>query len=176
MVATWFMDWDHAGLILADAARAPWLDSFFLAITWLGSLAVLLPLAVLVWLRRRNKSASFVLLALVSSSALVHLAKLVAARPRPELFPPLIDMPVDASFPSAHAMQATAFALAWLMQPGKSPGRVEMGILLVAVILVCFSRLYLQVHFPSDIIAGVMLAVLWVLFLRQRLSWSEHKQ
>ncbi len=168
--------WDYAGLAMADAARAPWLDSFFLAITWLGSLAVLLPLALLVWWQRGGRKASFVALALISSSALVHAAKLIAARPRPDFFPPLIDMPVDASFPSAHAMQATAFALAWLMQPGKSPRIVESTILLTVVALVCFSRLYLQVHFPSDIVVGVMFAALWVLFLRKRLAWRECKQ
>ena len=168
--------WDYAGLAMADAARAPWLDSFFLAITWLGSLAVLLPLAVLVWLHRGDKKASFVALTLISSSALVHAVKLIAERPRPDFFPPLIEMPVDASFPSAHAMQATAFALAWLMQPGKSPGIVESTILLSVVALVGISRLYLQVHFPSDVVVGVMFAALWVLFLRQLLAWRECKQ
>lgn len=161
--------WDYAGLALVDAARAPWLDSFFLAITWLGSLAVLLPLAVLVWWWRGDKKASFVLLALISSSALVHAVKLVAVRPRPEFFPPLIAMPGDASFPSAHAMQVTAFAVAWLVQPGKSPGIVESAILLSVVALVGISRLYLQVHFPSDVVVGVVFATLWVLFLRKLL-------
>ena len=169
-------DWDFAGLAMADAARAPWLDSFFLAITWLGSLAVLLPLALLVWWQQGDRKAGFVALALISSSALVHAVKLIAVRPRPEFFPPLIEMPGDASFPSAHAMQATAFALAWLMQPGKSPGIVESAILLSVVALVGMSRLYLQVHFPSDIVVGVMFAALWVLFLRKRLAWREGKQ
>ncbi len=164
-------DWDFAGLAMADAARAPWLDSFFLAITWLGSLAVLLPLALLVWWQQGDRKAGFVALALISSSALVHAVKLIAVRPRPEFFPPLIEMPGDASFPSAHAMQATAFALAWLMQPGKSPGIVESAILLSVVALVGMSRLYLQVHFPSDVVVGVIFATLWVLFLRKLLAW-----
>jgi membrane-associated phospholipid phosphatase len=169
-------DWDFAGLAMADAARAPWLDSFFLAITWLGSLAVLLPLALLVWWQQGDRKAGFVALALISSSALVHAVKLIAVRPRPEFFPPLIEMPGDASFPSAHAMQATAFALAWLMQPGKSPGIVESAILLSVVALVGMSRLYLQVHFPSDVVVGVIFATLWVLFLRKLLAWRECKQ
>ncbi|HQQ74041.1 MAG TPA: phosphatase PAP2 family protein [Pseudomonadales bacterium] len=169
-------DWDYAVLALADAARAPWLDSFFLAITSLGSLAVLLPLAVLVWWWRGDKKANFVLLALIGSSALVHAVKLITVRPRPEFFPPLIAMPGDASFPSAHAMQATAFALAWLMQPGKSPGIVESAILLTVVALVGISRLYLQVHFPSDVVVGVIFATLWVLLLRKLLAWRECKQ
>ena len=169
-------DWDYAGLAMADAARAPLLDSFFLAITWLGSLAVLLPLAVLIWWRSGDRNASFVVLALISSSALVHVVKLIAARPRPDFFLPLIDMPQDASFPSAHAMQVTAFALAWLIQTGKSPALAESFILLVVVTLVCISRLYLQVHFPSDVVVGVMFAALWVLFLRKQLAWRECKQ
>ena len=169
-------DWDFVGLAMADAVRSPWLDSFFLAITWLGSLAVLLPLAVFVWWWRGDKKASFVLLALISSSALVHAVKLIALRPRPEFFPPLITMPVDASFPSAHAMQVTAFAVAWLMQPGKSPGLAEGFFLLLIVILVCSSRLYLQVHFPSDVVVGVIFATLWVLLLRKLLAWQECKQ
>ena len=72
--------WDQAGLALAHAARAPWLDSLFAIVTWLGSLAVLLPLALLVWWwRRGERSAAFVALALVGASALGHLAKLIAA-------------------------------------------------------------------------------------------------
>lgn len=171
------LDWDHSGLALAHAARAPWLDSLFAAATWLGSLAVLLPLALLVWWRRRGeRGAAFVALALVGASALGHLLKLIAARPRPDLFPPLIAMPEDWSFPSAHAVQVTAFALAWLLRPGAVPGRIEIAFLFVTVAVVISSRLYLQVHFPSDVIAGAMLAAFWVLLLRRLPAWREHKK
>jgi diacylglycerol kinase len=92
--------WDGGGLALAHALRAPWLDALFAAVTWLGSLLVLLPLALLAWWRwRGERSASFVALALVGASGLGHLVKLLAARPRPDLFPPLIPMPEDWSFP-----------------------------------------------------------------------------
>lgn len=169
--------WDQAGLALAHAARAPWLDSLFVVVTWLGSLAVLLPLALLVWWRRRDeRSASYVALALIGASALGHLVKLIAERPRPELFPPLIPMPEDWSFPSAHAVQITAFALAWLLRPGTVPGRIEIAVLFATVAVVISSRLYLQVHFPSDVIAGALLATLWVVFLHRLPAWREHKQ
>ena len=176
MAPTQLLAWDQAGLALAHAARAPWLDSVFVVVTWLGSLLVLLPLALLVWWRRRGeRSASFVALALVGASALGHLLKLIVERPRPDLFPPLIPMPDDWSFPSAHAAQVTAFALAWLLRPGSSPGRLEIVVLFAAVALVFASRLYLQVHFPSDVFAGALLAVLWVLFLRRLPTWQENK-
>jgi membrane-associated phospholipid phosphatase len=166
--------WDHTGLALLHSMRAGWLDSLFLALTWLGSLALLLPLALLVWWRRRgDRSAAFVALALIGASALGHLGKLIAARPRPDLFPPLIDMPADWSFPSAHAAQATAFALAWLLRPGAAPGRIEIVVLFSAVAAVFASRLYLQVHFPSDVVAGALLATLWVLLLRRLPAWRE---
>lgn len=169
--------WDHAGLALAHAARAPWLDSLFAAVTWLGSLAVLLPLALLLWWwRRGERSASFVALALIGASALGHLAKLIVARPRPDVFPPLIPMPEDWSFPSAHAVQVAAFALAWTLRPGASPGRIEIAVLLGIVAAVFISRLYLQVHFPSDVVAGALLASLWVLLLRSVPAWRERRQ
>ena len=177
MDPTRLLAWDQAGLALAHAARVPWLDSLFVVVTWFGSLAVLLPLALLVWWRLRgNRNASFVALALIGASSLGHLAKLIAARPRPDLFPPLIPMPEDASFPSAHAMQVTAFALGWLRRPGASPGRLEIVVLLAAAALVAVSRLYLQVHFSSDIIVGVLAATLWVLLLRRLPPWREHRQ
>lgn len=167
--------WDGAGLAMAHALRTPWLDVLFAAVTWFGSLLMLLPLAMLFWWWRGERNASFVALALVGAFGLGHLTKLLAARPRPDLFPPLIPMPDDPSFPSAHAIQVTAFALAWLLRPGTSPGRTEIAVLSLVAALVCVSRLYLQVHFPSDVIAGAMLASLWVVLLRGLPAWREDK-
>lgn len=176
MAASFLQEWDHAGLALAHSLRAPWLDSLFAAVTWFGSLAVLLPLALLLWWRRRGEAgAGFVALALIGAGALVHLVKLAAARPRPELFPPLVPLPEDASFPSAHAMQVTAFALAWLLRPGAAPGPAAIAAAGAACFLVAASRLYLQVHFPSDVIAGMLAAILWVVLLRRLPAWREHK-
>ena len=83
------------------------------------------------------------------------------ARPRPDLFSTWLDMPGDWSFPSAHAMQATAAALAWLLVAKHT--RISWVILLgLAVLLVGLSRIYLQVHFPSDVVVGILAALLWV--------------
>jgi membrane-associated phospholipid phosphatase len=167
--------WDATGLALAHAVRSPVLDILFAGVTWLGSLVVLLPLALLLlWRQRGDRSAGFVALALIGASVLVHLFKLTAERSRPDLFPPLIPMPEDWSFPSAHAMQVTAFALAWLLRPGSSPRRIELFVLMATVALVSASRIYLQVHYPSDVIVGVMLATLWVVLLHRLPAWREN--
>ena len=64
----------------------------------------------------------------------------------------------------------------WTLRPGASPSLIEIVVLFAAATLVFASRLYLQVHFPSDVIAGAMLATLWVLLLRRLPAWREKKQ
>lgn len=159
-------EFDRAGLGLAHALRSGWLDAMMQGMTWFGSLILLLPLTMalagLLLLRGwRRREAGFLLLALLGSSALSHVFKLWVARPRPDLFPTWLDMPGDWSFPSAHAMQATAAALAWLLV-AKHPRIFWVILLGLAVLLVGLSRIYLQVHFPSDVVTGILAALLWV--------------
>jgi len=168
---------DRMGLALAHAGRSDLLDTWMLAITWAGSLLVLVPLialAALVLVRRgRGREAGFIALSLVGASAFSHLTKLLVERPRPDLFAAWTTMPVDWSYPSAHAMQVTAAALACAFVFAQS--RVRWGVVLAGIVLlVGLSRLYLQVHFPSDVAAGVIASVLWVegLYARMRAQSS----
>jgi membrane-associated phospholipid phosphatase len=137
-------------------------------VTWFGSLFILVPLTVLAaWrLHRagRGREAGFVLSALTGATALSHLVKHAVARPRPDLFPTWVSMPMDWSYPSAHAMQAAAAGLAlWLVFRGRRARRVVLAIVLgCAVALVGLSRIYLQVHFPTDVLLGTIAAALWV--------------
>ena len=158
-------DFDRAGLVLAHTLRSAWLDRLMPGVTWLGSLPLLLPLMGLAtWflLRRgRRREAGFVMLALLGSAALSHLVKSWVARPRPELFAAWLSMPGTWSYPSAHAMQVTAAALALILvaRHRRATWVVPLGF---AVLLVGTSRIYLQVHFPSDVIAGTLAAAFWV--------------
>lgn len=157
---------DEAALVLAQGWQARWLDAGFAALTWLGSLYVLIPLSLLLAWRMQAPWRGYLPLAVVGAAVLAHAAKLIVLRPRPELYPALVDMPADASFPSAHTMQAAAFVVAWLWRPGASPG---IGALLAAAslaLLVSFSRIHLQVHFPSDVVFGAAAGICWALALR----------
>lgn len=168
---------DAGGMATAHAWRTAWLDALARGITWAGSLLVLLPLAIaFAWHRSRRAGwqlASFVPVALLTAAVLAHLSKHLVLRPRPELFPPLAAMPVDASFPSAHAMQVSAVVMSILLLPGARPGAAAWlaGTVLIAV--VAASRVYLQVHFPSDVLAGIAAGVLLVLALRPLPMWRE---
>lgn len=171
---------DVSGLAAVHDWRTDWLDQGFRIVTWLGSLLILLPAALfMAWRGRRGslpRAAAFVPAALVGAALLARLAKLAIARPRPELFPALIAMPDDASFPSAHAMQATALVAAWLLRPG---ARFACGEALAACLLVAavaLSRVYLQVHFPSDVAFGMIAALLWVMALRGLPFWQTADQ
>lgn len=151
------------------AWRTPVFDFFFQVVTWAGSLYVLLPLALLLAaLDTRSTHVYqrwFVPLALLSHWPVVHAAKLLIARPRPKLFEALIALPTDGSFPSAHAAQITIFACAYWLRPGQRTAPALAIALLIAVLTVALSRLYLQVHYPSDVLFAAGAAVLWVLAL-----------
>lgn len=162
---------DRAGLALAGGWRDPVLDAGMSAVTWLGSLFVLLPLAAWAAWRlpgaTRARQAGFLFSALLGASALAHAVKLWVARPRPDLFPALVPMPADLSYPSAHTMQATALALALLLVAPAGRRRTFLAVLLAATVaLVGASRIHLQVHFPSDVFVGILAAAGWVLGLR----------
>lgn len=168
---------DSALLVWLNDWRHPALSAGMGLVTWLGSLVVLLPLALAIGRRgdgsARRRQGLFLPAAVLGASAVAHLLKWAIDRERPDLFPSLVAMPVDASFPSAHAMQVTAFVAAWLVVSGgwRRLGAVLAGVLLVAV--VGFSRLYLQVHFPSDVLFGVVGGLLWVWLLCRLPVWRR---
>lgn len=164
---------DREGLRLANAWRSPLLDAAFLGLTWLGSLMVLLPLVLaagmVLWRRGFRGEAGFLVVALVGASAWAHLAKHLAVRLRPDLYTALAPVGSPLSFPSIHAVQVTAVALAsWVIVNRLAPWRRGWLVptLVSMVALVGFSRLYLQLHYPSDVLAGTLSAGFWVAGLR----------
>ena len=170
---------DLTGMALAAAGHAPLSDAVFRAVTWGGSILVLGPLAVvhaaIMWRRLRGAGALFLPAALAGAALMAYATKSAVARARPDVAP-LIEIPVDASFPSAHALQVGAFVMGWLLAPtrrAQRPGTVEIVMALLVVTLVSWSRLHLQVHYPSDILFALAAAVIWVVALRYVSIWSR---
>ncbi len=173
MIADLIGAFDRRGLALADSLRSPWLDTAFHALTWLGSLWLLVPLAVGLSLRHRERAFSpfawFGPMALAATCLVVYPLKELVSRPRPDVYQALVPIPLDASFPSAHAAQAAALAIA-LGWRAAWPVRAALG---VAVIAVAGSRPYLQVHYPSDVLAGVAIGTTCALLVRRLLQERE---
>jgi undecaprenyl-diphosphatase len=156
--------------------RREWLDRPMIAATWLGSAYVLLPLAILWALGHRADRASRILvpLALIGAALSVHVMKAAVARPRPALHEAIIALPEDLSFPSAHAAQSAAFWLALGLQAqARGPHGLRALLIAVATIVVlavCTSRMYLQVHYPSDVAAGLLIGIAWAFAAGRMLS------
>lgn len=169
------MSWDNDILLFAAAHRSDALDTLFRAVTWLGSLYLLVPITLfsagLLWHFQKHAEAGLLILGLGGATLLVHLTKHLFDRPRPDLGERLVPLPWDSSFPSAHTTQVAAFALSvvFIAQRVWPQGWAVVAVLAVAlIVLVGASRLYLQVHYPSDVLGGLVLSGIWVA-LAQRL-------
>jgi len=154
---------------LYEHARPP-LTRAFLVVTTLGSSLVLIPAAAAaaLWLYRRRSPADalFVVLALGGALALNGLFKSVFERERPSFPDPLADASWF-SFPSGHASASVALygALALLAARRLRSWWARcacIGAAAALAALIGFSRLYLGVHYLSDVLAGFSLGLVWL--------------
>ena len=160
---------DEMVLLWINANFPDWLYEPMLFVTALGYYWVVLPLLVLAayafYRKGRRISATLLVVATLGGMALTSVLKSVFQRTRPELF----DSGYTASFysfPSGHATIAVGFygtltlLVAWRLKGFRRWAVVVAGVALV--LLIGFSRLYLGVHYPTDVIAGFLAAPLWV--------------
>lgn len=139
--------------------RTPLADHFFLAVTWLGSMWVLFPVSIVLAALRWPSPQTAMLLpgTVLLASVASHLMKLMIDRGRPLLHDALVSMPAEPSFPSSHSTQVAAFAVMMGLLLNTQRRWLVLPALAVAVFLVGVSRLHLQVHWPSDVLAGWLL-------------------
>jgi undecaprenyl-diphosphatase len=144
--------------------RAEPFDTFFVALSHLGSYGFIwLTLAVLaVFLWRRPVVLPLVVIAYFMSAAVADVIKLAVDRARP-IDHPLVGQPTTHSFPSGHA--ATSFACAATLAPFAP--RHAKPVLYVLAAAIAYSRVYVGVHYPLDVLAGAALGLLIATALRR---------
>lgn len=156
-------------LDLSDPIGPAWLENIFRDLTVLGGATVLALMTVAVTgfllVEEKRGAALFVLAAVAGGTVLSTILKLAIARSRPDIVPHLVDVHT-ASFPSGHAMLAAVvyLTLGGLLSRLERPRRVKIYVLSVAVILtvlIGLSRVYLGVHWPTDVIAGWCAGAAW---------------
>lgn len=138
------------------------LDRLMVIVTSLGNMGLiwLAISAVLICMPKYRRAGILTICSILLSTALGEgLIKHLVERPRPFLAVPtismLIDKPLTYSFPSGHT--ATAFAAAGILSGMLKKYRVYFFLLAA---LIAFSRMYLYVHYPTDIIAGIILGII----------------
>ncbi len=146
-----------------------WLDPVFEGLSLLGSLG-LIWIAIAAVLALTGRSSRFDLLVVMAATALGNLSaygvRLAVDRPRPPtVYPqpdPLVRVPLDPSFPSGHATMA--FACALLLAWGR-PFRPVLALYSLAG-AIAFSRVYVGVHYPLDVLGGALLGLALATALR----------
>ncbi len=136
--------------------------------SWIGSGFVVFPVAlaccVTLYRRRWRASALAVALSTVGAQVIIDLDKLLVGRHRPPLHH--LDQVTGHSFPSGHTGQTAALSAVLVIEGFMLRGaRLPQSAALVAGGLLAgcvgFSRVYLGVHYPSDVAAGAVLGVTW---------------
>lgn len=160
--------------VMRDIAegRSAGLTTAARVVTWAGSAFLLVPLALiccLVLVRAGLRREGFAVAVSLAGAILISdLVKLLVSRPRPPV--EHLQSVTGSSFPSGHATQASAF---WFSVVLALPAarlapllkRVAFGLALVLVLAVALSRVYLGVHYPADVIAGVLFGTGWAVFV-----------
>ena len=146
-----------------------WLQAAMVDITALGGVTILTLLTALtagyLLASRKTAIAIFLVLAIAGGAMLSSLLKIGYARPRPDLVAHLVDVQ-SLSFPSGHAMNSAITYLTLGALLARTEGRRRVTIFLMAAaifltLIIGISRVYLGVHWPSDVLAGWCVGASW---------------
>lgn len=159
------------------------LDHIFLVITSAGNVEYILPISLIIFgylvYKKRRLYASIILFGMGGAAAANFILKLLFHRDRPAFWHSLITE-TGYSFPSGHAMLSSALVLSLVAILWNTKWRITSIVLGALVILsIGYSRLYMGVHYPTDIIAGWSVSAVWiitVITVSRLASYEYHKR
>lgn len=163
--------WDVPTLLAVHSTAQPQLDVLAVMLTKLGSFWTALPIlsaiAILLWRKRKWRSLAYLLTTAFGNLIINYTAKGLMHRVRPQLWESKAPE-FDYAFPSGHAMTSMTLVVILLVLTWARPWR-WLGFIFgsLFVLTVAWTRLYLGVHFPSDILAGWMVALAWSIGVSQ---------
>ncbi|MBD2534123.1 phosphatase PAP2 family protein [Nostoc flagelliforme FACHB-838] len=159
--------WDLSILVAIHSVAQLQLDEFAVLLTKMGSFWTVLPtlsvIALILLLQRRWRSLTYLLITTAGSATIKRTAKEFWHRVRPDMWTSAAPE-FDYSFPSGHAMTSMTLIVILVVLTWDSVWcwlTVMLGS--VFILAIGWTRLYLGVHFPSDIIAGWMVAIAWAI-------------
>ena len=160
-------EWERATLSWFHARPLPsWLDQLMLAMPYFGTNLTILPAMLIIcpilW-KRFNQPviAAHLLILSIGSLSLNPTMKHLLNRPRPDMYP-LRGMWTWASYPSGHVILTPALYLTLsCMLYARYKWTWPFFVTALLVALTAYSRLYLQVHWPTDLVGGVLIGLTW---------------
>jgi undecaprenyl-diphosphatase len=161
--------------------QTPMAQKAMLEITALGTGTVVAMIVFVagtfLWLNKHKHSALLLLAATFGGLILNNFLKMGFNRPRPKIFE-WATYAVSSSFPSGHAMSSvivygTVAYLAARLQQRAASRALTLGVAAVIILLICASRMYLGVHYPSDIAAGLIVGLAWAGFCMAVLETAQ---
>ncbi len=175
---------DTAVIGFVQGLEAPWLTSIMRVFTWIGSGYVVATIAligfIVLYFVLRYRHQAFLLIAVIAGSVLLNSAlKTYFKRERP-----VIHRIMDAngfSFPSGHSMMAFALYaiiayIAWRNVKTTMSRVVLVLFTAFMIITIGTSRIYLGVHYPSDIVGGFAASALWVTIAISMFAYFQNKR
>ncbi len=164
--------------------RGPgWLLQVARDVTTLGGYTVIILITLgtvgFLALRRKWHTCLLVLASIAGGTLISNVLKIFFARSRPAVVPHLVDV-ASLSFPSGHSMLGaiTYLTLGALLARTTADRRIKIYCLGLAVTLVFFiglTRLYLGVHYPTDVLAGWCAGIVWALLCALTARWLQRR-
>ncbi|CAN7640641.1 phosphatase PAP2 family protein [Paenibacillus sp. LjRoot56] len=175
----WIAQFDSRVISVVQGMESPWLTTIMKCFTFIGSTPVVITISIcslfLLFKFLNHRLELVLFLVLVAGTAILNqLLKLVFQRERPTLHR-LIEE-TGYSFPSGHSM--TAFALyaalsflLWRHVPSKSGRTIVICISILMILMIGSSRIYLGVHYPSDVVGAYLASGFWFTFCVWIFQW-----
>ena len=161
------LPWERALMLSIDRTVPVAFDWLMLGLPWLGTNLTLLPIVALVslWLwRKEGRPELAIQLVVVSLGSLIMNAVLKDAfgRPRPNLWEHRGQY-AWSSYPSGHAIVCASFFFTIaLMLFRERQWRWPFGVAAILMVVILYSRLYLGVHWPTDVAGGCLIGSVWL--------------
>ena len=160
------LPWDAPILLTIHSMANPQLDVFAALFTQLGIYWGVTPifiiLGIILLFLKRWRAIAYLLITTVGAVLINHTTKLTFHRPRPHLWELFYHLPSDYSFPSGHALSSmTLVVILVTLTWGSRWYKWSLLFGSLFVLTIGWTRLYLGVHYPSDILGGWMLAISW---------------
>lgn len=174
---------DYQILTFIYSLRSPELTKVMIFITNLGAkymIIISILLTILwIWEKHRREALTFVIILVMGIFINISLKGMIQ-RPRPTISPLVLE--TSYSFPSGHAMNSSVFYLAisfyfYHFTRKKRLSLVVTAILILLIILIGFSRVYLGVHYPSDVVGGYVVGTWWLItaiLIGKSFNWVKH--